>query len=518
MSTGNRGRFSDRIKKIAFFKRNRKNSVKGKRNFKRFLLLPIMFFDKYIYQDKSNTRQIKSDSSKNVFVNKSIIFSNFNEKNRINVKKSVVNKDRLVDKNVVSELKKNGMEFQKNNTNTVNKAFKNSSFIVGSILASNKVSKNYSLNEHIKKDNFSSKSYNKEKIDNLNVNIISDISKYLIKNINNLELIESDLYVLSQFDGNSESLEKCRQYIVRLKSLQNKLNKIRKQFEIFKINTDFTDILDIDDKILMDKIIYFRDSISSDLANQTSKNYKLLAEYEYLYSRIDKVVIQVDALEKDVIDRKTKLENANIDFNAFQNKVYNIDKINNESIKIISKQDEILKSVMEKVSDISVNEKVKYTYKGFFDLFLKSIKLMGLYMLSPVKKTFPGITALTISTQATVNRLLASLAPEKRTQLIYSVKDYTSTLNSSIDDLSRLDNLIDKTLFDVNNVKREFLMSFAPYSKDLPKYNSVLKKIEKMQKELINNSVKVKILEGKMLENQRKNEAAIVKVRKLNSN
>ena len=71
MSTGNRGRFSDRIKKIAFFKRNRNNKIKEKRNFKRFLLLPIMFIDKFIHQDKSNTRQIKSDSSKNVFVNAS---------------------------------------------------------------------------------------------------------------------------------------------------------------------------------------------------------------------------------------------------------------------------------------------------------------------------------------------------------------------------------------------------------------------------------------------------------------
>ncbi len=547
MNTGNRGRFSERIKKIVNTKRKNKQDFQDKKNaVRRILLFPLMLLDKELYAKRTgiltdNKVTKYTEVKNNVSLNINKFFRNNNIKREININDvRIINKDNiksnkknqaiLPDKNVYTNLvdRKNSIDTSKSveskrNKNTISKNILNVGFVlnkdtkVKKDLPNNEIKKVFLDNNKVNNFAFKSK-MKKEKNTDLNSKIVSDISKYLIKSINNLDTIESDLYILSKFDGNRESLDKCREYIAKLHALQNKLEKIRKQFNILKDNIDFDDILEFDDKILLDKLIDFRDSIDNNIAMQTTKNYKLLDEYKYLYTRIDKVVNDAYVLEKEVNDRKTDLEKANINFDEFQRKTYSFDKLEDETIRALERQDKILMDVADKVSNINVVKKVDYIYKGFLDVFLNGMKLVGLYMLSPLKNSIPGIAAATVATKKTMSNLINTMNVEKKIKYIYSATDYSMTLSIAINDLSNLDNLISSTLSDISTIKRELISKFSSYSSTLPKYNNVLNKINKMEKIMINNQIKVRVLSDKMRSKKKSNEETLVKVRKLNSN
>ena len=547
MNTGNRGKFSDRIKNIAYYRRNNKSDTKSL-NFKHsvlhVLLFPLMLVDKKINDTKSS--KIKDTSGKNNLssinnytnilnnTNKTrhIEYSKLNEysqqfkvkKNQIISKKSIINKSSYKDErqsNINNIPRPNVIN--KNAINSTSKAYilRNDKQHLDNQLLSDSFSRQSTSNYNSTDVNNESdvKFSRKVKKDNNLVNkIITDIYKYLVKNIDKLELLESDLYILSKFDGQTESLEKCRKDIAKLNALKNKLNKITRQFNILRYNVDFDSILEIDDKFLLDELVQFRDSISHDISAQTVKNYKLLDEYNYLYSRLDKIVADVNSLEKNVFDRKAELEKVNIDFYDFQNQVYNIDDIEEKSNKIILEQQKKLNKISEKVANTSVKKDVDYIYKGFLDVFFTGLKLLGLYMLKPFKNSVPGIAVMTIATKKTMDNFIDAMHVEKRTKYIYSATNYGFELSSAINDLYNLDRLISITLSDVISMKSDFISKFSPYSRNLPKYNNVLKKINQIEKTMINNQLKVRVLSEKMRSNKKINDNTLVKVKKLNNN
>ncbi len=526
MNTGNRGKFSERIKKIAYNKN--RNVIYKNNSIRRMILIPVMFLDKKIHEEKASSIEetnIKEKTSLNKNVkpfkeinNNKII--NYNIQRRIN--NPVINNNKLNKQSKVILL--DNKINKKKNVNVLGALSIKKDTIAKDnniILSPKNNSKKEITNK--KKILYDKELYNKQtdiKNDKLNIligGITNDISKYLIKNINNLEVIESDLYVLSKFDGNKESLERCREYIIKLKALQNKLNKIKRDFDILKEKIDFDNILEINDRVLLDKLIEFRNSVDNDISLSTTKNYKLLEEYKYLYAKIDKIVQETDKLEVEIINRKDELEQTGINFDDFQKRIYSFDKIDKTTNKMLQKQDKILANLANKVNDISVTKKIETTYKGFGSLLFNSLKLYGLYMLSPFKNSIPGIALATVTTKRTVDNLLATVHREDKIKYIYYTDNYIDMLNSSINDLSELDRMMSSSLSDIRKVKTEFINNFSSYSSQLPKYNSVLRKINQIEKQVINNQIKVRTLSERVKVKKKENEKTLVKVKKLNN-
>lgn len=540
MNTGNKGRFSDRIKKIIYRKRNAKvddsSNITGV--VKRILLFPLMLLDKKIHEDKvSNYKDTNSKSSVSFKKDNTLYNKDIREEKTKRHRYNIRNITKNVSRNNVAtkqhdDISETKMSIRNNSSRETikkdnssrlarfyrrknNSDIENRNRILSGLSVIGKKKSNEEQNVIGKNDvNVVSK---QKDFDSLSGKIMTEISKYLIKNINTLETIESDLFVLSKFDGNQESLDKCREYIVKLRALQNKINKIRKDFNILKENIDFDDILEISDNLLLDKLIEFRNSVDKDENLRTIENYKLLDEYKYLYDKIDKVVKDTDKLEIEIINRKDELEQAGINFDDFQKKVYSFDKLEDTTCKMLEKQDKILSNLSSKVSDISVTKTVERIYKGFGSLIFNSLKLYGLYMLSPFKNSVPGIAMATVATKKTVDNLLKTVHVDEKTKYIYHINDYRLTLNSSMNDLSELDRLLSSSLSDVHAVRSEFINKFSSYANQLPKYNNVLKRINQIEKQIINNQVKIRVLSQRLLKKKRENEEAMIKVKKLNN-
>lgn len=484
MSKQGKSRFSDRIKLIAKFKHKKnKNNEDNKLEkntgfFKRIMLVPLMLFGKGI---EDLTKTTNKDKSNNI---------TFNDKdNKIFNDKKMLEDDRTKHINIQS--KKINVSQSKIKRNDYDD-FKNKSFYDFNYVSS------LTDIEELKKD------------------ILIGIRKNFIDEINKLEVLNSELYVLSKFDMDSSLLQECNDYLKKVKQLLDKLNKLNKQYNIYKENYYFENILDMDDKNLLDKILLFGELCNLEDRRNLVKDYKVLDTYKYLYSILEEVKEQCALLEEKSEEKIKELEDANIDFKKYQNDIFNKENIVSRCEFIYSKQEELLKEISSKVGNISSYESVCYNLSGFGSLLLNGIKLIGLFALSPFKGLFPSISLQTSLTKKTVSNLRKSIASTKKTEIVYTADDYIDKLNYSINEMDDMYKYISSTISDIDSLRDEYISKFSLYKEQLPNYNYYLKKINTLRKVMVNNQAKIVFLNKKIKENKKVNEKTLIRVKKLN--
>ena len=353
-------------------------------------------------------------------------------------------------------------------------------------------------------------------IEELKKDILIGIRKNFIDEINKLEVLNSELYVLSKFDMDSSLLQECNDYLKKVKQLLDKLNKLNKQYNIYKENYYFENILDMDDKNLLDKILLFGELCNLEDRRNLVKDYKVLDIYKYLYSKLEEVKEQCALLEEKSEEKIKELEDANIDFKKYQNDIFNKENIVSRCEFIYSKQEELLKEISSKVGNISSYESVRYNLSGFGSLLLNGIKLIGLFALSPFKGLFPSISLQTSLTKKTVSNLRKSIASTKKTEIVYTADDYIDKLNYSINEMDDMYKYISSTISDIDSLRDEYISKFSLYKEQLPNYNYYLKKINTLRKVMVNNQAKIVFLNKKIKENKKVNEKTLIRVKKLN--
>lgn len=484
MSKQGKSRFSDRIKLIAKFKHKKnKNDEDNKLEkntgfFKKIILVPLMLFGKGIEDLIKTTNKDKSNN---------ITFNDKDDKS-FNGKK-MLEDDRTKHINIQS--KKINVSQSKIKRNDYDD-FKNKSFYDFNYVSS------LTDIEELKKD------------------ILIGIRKNFIDEINKLEVLNSELYVLSKFDMDSSLLQECNDYLKKVKQLLDKLNKLNKQYNIYKENYYFENILDMDDKNLLDKILLFGELCNLEDRKNLVKDYKVLDTYKYLYSILEEVKEQCALLEEKSEEKIKELEDANIDFKKYQNDIFNKENIVSRCEFIYSKQEELLKEISSKVGNISSYESVRYNLSGFGSLLLNGIKLIGLFALSPFKGLFPSISLQTSLTKKTVSNLRKSIASTKKTEIVYTADDYIDKLNYSINEMDDMYKYISSTISDIDSLRDEYISKFSLYKEQLPNYNYYLKKINTLRKVMVNNQAKIVFLNKKMKENKKVNEKTLIRVKKLN--
>lgn len=484
MSKQGKSRFSDRIKLIAKFKHKKnKNDEDNKLEkntgfFKKIILVPLMLFGKGIEDLIKTTNKDKSNN---------ITFNDKDDKS-FNGKK-MLEDDRTKHINIQS--KKINVSQSKIKRNDYDD-FKNKSFYNFNYVSS------LTDIEELKKD------------------ILIGIRKNFIDEINKLEVLNSELYVLSKFDMDSSLLQECNDYLKKVKQLLDKLNKLNKRYNIYKENYYFENILDMDDKNLLDKILLFGELCNLEDRRNLVKDYKVLDTYKYLYSILEEVKEQCALLEEKSEEKIKELEDANIDFKKYQNDIFNKENIVSRCEFIYSKQEELLKEISSKVGNISSYESVRYNLSGFGSLLLNGIKLIGLFALSPFKGLFPSISLQTSLTKKTVSNLRKSIASTKKTEIVYTADDYIDKLNYSINEMDDMYKYISSTISDIDSLRDEYISKFSLYKEQLPNYNYYLKKINTLRKVMVNNQAKIVFLNKKMKENKKVNEKTLIRVKKLN--
>ena len=358
---------------------------------------------------------------------------------------------------------------------------------------------------------------NQSRIEELQNEILKLIRKRLVKNINELEVLQSELYILKELDGDSVYLKKCEENVKEIRKLLSKIKTLKEKYDNLKDNFDFEYMLEYGDDYLIDKILELKDLCSRDDIKYIVDNYKILDEYKYLYLKIDKLQEETIKLE-EVRDKKVEdLKKRDVDFEKLKERIFDSQKESDRYEIFVRDQQAFLTSLEDKISRIDSYERVTYKLKGFNQLLSNSFKYLGLLLISPLKGLVPSIATQTLITRNIIHNLRDNLELEEHRKMIYEGIDYSTELEKAINNLDITSTLIDSTLEDVVRLKAEYKNQFSKYEAEMPGYKDAIKKINKIENAILGSKIKLDLTKQRMLEKERQNEMKMKKIKKLNS-
>lgn len=524
-TTGNRGKFSDRIKKITFIKKKKnlfyevEDSNKIYTNFLKVVAaLPGVIYDNAIYHEEDKKKiRTKVNSSEVLLGDDTTSLTNTNSLN-IAVNQDMENNFSVESKN---------QDYELSNADGRSSKEKARKIVSGIDIFSIKKSQDIfyktrgvnvtdSLPEmssaaSVKTDN------NSQKVKELEKSIINIIKKKLIKTVNEMEILQSELYILSEVNGESKALKDCQRELDQVKSMLCKIDKLKEKYDFLRDNQDFEYLLEIDDSNLIDKIIELKDTFGNNQVKALVHDYKLLDVYKFLYLKLDDLQDKTAEFEEKKQEELMKLKQRDIDFEQLKRDAYNVEDANKQYTSFVRNQSELLAQIDEAVSKIDKGEEVSYHLKGFNELFRSSFKYFALLMMSPLKGIIPSIATETLVTRNLINNLYKNLEWEEEKRIVYSAMDYSSLINSAIQDLDSTSRIVDTTLDDIVRLKMRYNDRFREYQGDFLEYQDVMRKINDMENKIMGNKLKVEIMRKRALDQKRANEKKLVLVRKLNS-
>lgn len=504
-STGNRGKFSERMKKILLFKRKKKNDLENieiqdsNKIYINFLKVAAAI-PGFVYgaiADK-NTRDNKDNQHLNI--NSSVV----SDLNNINGK---ANEFKLLKNDDIK--KKNRDKISNINVDLIRKN-QEVFFMDAGIKLNDKFDKE-------KNALHTSDNVNKiERAKELEKSIINLIKKDLIRIVNEMEILQSDLYILSEVNGESKVLKDCQRELDQVKAMICKIDKLKEKYDFLRDNFDFEYLLEVDNNDLVDKIIELKDTFGNNELKAVSEDYKLLDVYKYLYLKIDDLQEKTSLFEKRKKDEELKLKERDIDFEKLKRDVYNVDYINRNYDSFVKSQNELLREIDENVNKINSYEHVDLHLKGFNELFRNSFKYFGLLMVSPLKGIIPSIATETLITGNLIKNLYKNLEWEENRKKVYEAMDYSSIISNAISDLDGTSRIVDSTLDDIVRLKMKYNDNFKKYQGDFLEYRETMHKINDMENKILGNKIKIEMMKKRALDQKRANDKKLMLVKKLN--
>ena len=493
----NRGKFADRIKQIRRDKVKRNEDkeenflIRGGRNvFKIFLALPSMAYSVIKSSDKKKDLEQQNNDVVNVNKKQGVIIRDsktnmqFNKYSKGNIRYKV-NKIKEIDVKVLRKEKELLLKQKPK---------------IG--VSSSLKSKNNAEDSYQSQDN---------RVEELQKEIIK-----LIKNINELEILYSELYLIKEVSGEDLYLDKCRDDIKEIKKLLSKIKSLKEKYDYLKGNIDFNDIFEYDDELLADKILELKAICSDQDLKNLIDNYKILDEYKFLYLKIDQLQNNVILYEEYKKQKEEELKQRDIDLEQLKQNIFNVDGEFKKYNDFVKNQEQLLGQLDENVANISSHEEVTYRLKGFGQLLGNSFKYLGLLLLNPLKGLIPGIAVQTMITRNTVKNLRKKIEWEVNKKIVYDAIDYSHEIDDAINNLDNNLSFINMTLDEIVELKYKYNRHFEMYPSSKSDYKDVMSKLNKIENSLLNNKIKIKIMQKRMEEKKKTNAEKLQKVKKLN--
>lgn len=494
-NNGNKGKFSERIKKI------RRDRLKRKKN--------LGLNDEYNFVLRDTSRNIL----KVILAIPSVVYTHVTDSKVHNKKQlnKIIKNNTTFDYSALSINPDNiqiSAEHKKIKVNRIKE-------IDVSLL---KKKREYILREYNNKNELTHKliDNNVEKV-KLQKEIIDLIKKNLINNINELEMLQSELYILNQLENGEIYLNECQQDIKEIKKLLSKVKSLKEKYDYLKDNIDFEYMLEYDDNLLIDKILELKEICSREDIKNTIDDYKILDEYKYLYLKIDKLQEDMIKMEKYKDNKVEELKQRDIDFDRLKKDVYDVDREKERYDSFVKNQELILRELDEKIMKIDSHERVTYRLKGFHQLLGNSFKYLGLLLVNPLKGLVPGIATQTLVTKNMIHNLYNSLEWEENKRIVYDAIDYSSSIHAAINNLDDTASLVDSTLRDLIELKGKYKKEFSKYEGKFSSYIDAIKKINKIENVVFGSKIKIEHMRVRMMEKERQNSSKLKMVKKLNN-
>ena len=160
----------------------------------------------------------------------------------------------------------------------------------------------------------------KKKLDNLNQKI---------------KQIESEEYLISKYADDKNLYNKAKKIQTRIEELQFELTKIEEEYKILSNKNIIKDPLKLDDSLIIDDIVNYRNHINELNYNKIPDKLTLLNTYTILNNKLEDLTNKTKELNKKKSLRVKELQNRDKKYNKAKIKTKNLNEIESDCNKII---------------------------------------------------------------------------------------------------------------------------------------------------------------------------------------
>lgn len=341
--------------------------------------------------------------------------------------------------------------------------------------------------------------------------IIKKTKKEFEKKLSELEVLESELYVLNDKNANELDLEKCKEIKKEIEKILKKINHIIDQYNIYKYNELLVNTIEIDDHSLADDITDFKRLYEgAEIQRRLASDYDLINKYQSLYDNLENIKNDFDVVWKKNENNVIDYEKRDKKYDDIKHNIGNIDKFNDDCNYYVNVQNKYIDDINSKVGKINVDEIVKYRFVGFGNLVGGTLRYLAMLFSRPFSSNLAGIAFQSYAANRMVNNLRNALRLEKVTNTVYTVENMQYELDKRIESI---DYNFDSVSDSINNVRKLKLEFMEQYNYEIPGYNDTLKKINDIENLLYNNQIKLDIIKNKLKLNKKLNQDALHKCR-----
>lgn len=342
--------------------------------------------------------------------------------------------------------------------------------------------------------------------------IIKKIKDEIISKKNELEIINSELYILEQKNEEINKKNEIQKQKKEINKLLKRIAKIKEQIDIYSKDKTLEDAIYLDNRSVIDDILEYKKICET--RESLKEEYECIEEYGTIVKKIDELNEKCIKLEEQKNIQMGLQEIQEDEIEELEKDLIKEDKNINSINNLISEQTELINEIDEKISIIETEKEIVYNYDLLNRLISLELKYMAIMSLSPLKGTIPYITIAALKIRDTMKLLLSRPLVKAEEKITYISKDYINEIENSEYRINDIENIMNDSVNTISNFKEKILNNEV--LKTNPKYEELILKLEKMTDFLNENISKVEILKAKNNRAKTKNKDTLIKVLRLN--
>lgn len=355
---------------------------------------------------------------------------------------------------------------------------------------------------------------NKEKIDYLNNQIVNKIKKRLVKYLDEIEMLESELYVINTISKDEATIEELNKTKAKVNALINKINSLKEKYKLIKDYVDNELFIDDKDDFLDEDIDYLKQLATSAEIGKNKSTIKKIKEYKLLSLELDVIEAKVKDLNSIKEKKKEELNLRDDNYQKLLDTYINNQTISEQCQKMMAEQEKDLASI--NVNDIKAITNTTTRLVGIGEVFRSGLRYIGT-VINPFKYTKNGIAQSTILAKRLVDNALKNVHMETRTKISYQATDYSYEIDRCLNELEYVSSTIDKSLEDITYLKNRYISELIKYQYRVPKIAKTYQDIIKLENLLLSNKRKTQMMINKTNNLELANKNKLIKVKKLNN-
>lgn len=343
--------------------------------------------------------------------------------------------------------------------------------------------------------------------------ILKEVDTFIKKSKETLEEISVEVESLKELS--KEKNQDTKELEERYKKLREKVDKLKAQYDAVKEKYDLSEFSILESIKLIDNIKDYKNRAS---LNEMDMMIKVCKKE---ISKIENVTIEYSETKKvgnRVEEIKDEQKNIKVKFHKSKENINKINFVEEELTSELKTQEQIIEDMYKDAAYFEKVARTELQYSGYGKMFSALLKIAGGILTLP----FTGSKIFGVALGNTmINRGLKSLnkSLEVKEKIVYDYKyiDIAHKISEVKDKVEYTNLIISDNLNQITRLKENF-KKYKEYNKVLPEYESMLEKVNQLEKKLKVQQQKISNMDKK-LDNQKEiNNEKMKKVQRFKEN